>query len=112
MWSLSVGFENGWELLEGFHWLGQGAPPDRAGERPLPSTACLPRLLLQVNGVDLRSASHEEAITALRQTPPKVRLVVFRDETHYRDEENLEIFPIDLQKKVGRGLGLSIVGKR
>ncbi|XP_024421133.2 inaD-like protein isoform X2 [Desmodus rotundus] len=68
--------------------------------------------ILEVNGVDLRSASHEEAITALRQTPPKVRLVVFRDETHYRDEENLEIFPIDLQKKVGRGLGLSIVGKR
>ncbi|XP_045691257.1 inaD-like protein isoform X3 [Phyllostomus hastatus] len=68
--------------------------------------------ILEVNGVDLRSARHEEAITVLRQTPAKVRLVVFRDETHYRDEENLEIFPIDLQKKVGRGLGLSIVGKR
>ncbi|XP_054429987.1 inaD-like protein isoform X2 [Pteronotus mesoamericanus] len=68
--------------------------------------------ILEVNGVDLRSASHEEAITALRQTPSKVRLVVYRDETHYRDEENLETFPVDLQKKVGRGLGLSIVGKR
>jgi InaD-like protein len=68
--------------------------------------------LLQVNGIDLRSSSHEEAITALRQTPQKVRLVVYRDEAHYRDEENLEIFPVDLQKKAGRGLGLSIVGKR
>ncbi|XP_016064139.1 PREDICTED: inaD-like protein [Miniopterus natalensis] len=68
--------------------------------------------ILEVNGVDLRSASHEEAITALRQTPQKVRLVVYRDETHYRDEENLEFFPVDLQKKAGRGLGLSIVGKR
>ncbi|KAM8787816.1 inaD-like protein isoform 2-T4 [Rhynchonycteris naso] len=68
--------------------------------------------ILEVNGVDLRSASHEEAITALRQTPQKVRLVVYRDEAHYRDEENLEIFPVDLQKKAGRGLGLSIVGKR
>nr|KAF6444726.1 PATJ crumbs cell polarity complex component [Molossus molossus] len=68
--------------------------------------------ILEVNGVDLRSASHEEAITALRQTPQKVRLVVYRDETHYRDEENLELFPVDLQKKAGRGLGLSIVGKR
>ncbi|XP_042639268.1 inaD-like protein [Orycteropus afer afer] len=68
--------------------------------------------ILEVNGVDLRSASHEEAITALRQTPQKVRLVVYRDEAHYRDEENLDIFPVDLQKKVGRGLGLSIVGKR
>uniref|UniRef100_A0A8C3YJH6 InaD-like protein n=1 Tax=Catagonus wagneri TaxID=51154 RepID=A0A8C3YJH6_9CETA len=68
--------------------------------------------ILEVNGIDLRCASHEEAITALRQTPQKVRLVVYRDEAHYRDEENLEIFPMDLQKKAGRGLGLSIVGKR
>ncbi|XP_064228489.1 inaD-like protein isoform X6 [Aotus nancymaae] len=68
--------------------------------------------ILEVNGVDLRNSSHEEAITALRQTPQKVRLVVYRDEAHYRDEENLEVFPVDLQKKAGRGLGLSIAGKR
>lgn len=68
--------------------------------------------ILEVNGIDLRNSSHEEAITALRQTPQKVRLVVYRDEAHYRDEENLEVFPVDLQKKAGRGLGLSIVGKR
>uniref|UniRef100_A0A674KEM8 PATJ crumbs cell polarity complex component n=1 Tax=Terrapene triunguis TaxID=2587831 RepID=A0A674KEM8_9SAUR len=68
--------------------------------------------ILEVNGIDLRNASHEEAITALRQTPQKVQLVVYRDEAHYKDEENLEIFYVDLQKKTGRGLGLSIVGKR
>ncbi|ERE83057.1 inaD-like protein [Cricetulus griseus] len=68
--------------------------------------------ILEVNGVDLRSCSHEEAITALRQTPQKVSLVVYRDEAQYRDEENLEVFLVDLQKKTGRGLGLSIVGKR
>uniref|UniRef100_A0A7M4EFX9 PDZ domain-containing protein n=1 Tax=Crocodylus porosus TaxID=8502 RepID=A0A7M4EFX9_CROPO len=68
--------------------------------------------ILEVNGMDLRNASHEEAITALRQTPQKVQLVVYRDEAQYKDEENLEIFYIDLQKKTGRGLGLSIVGKR
>lgn len=68
--------------------------------------------ILEVNGVDLRSCSHEEAITALRQTPQKVRLVVYRDEAQYRDEENLEVFLVGLQKKSGRGLGLSIVGKR
>ncbi|XP_038268893.1 inaD-like protein isoform X3 [Dermochelys coriacea] len=68
--------------------------------------------ILEVNGVDLRNASHEEAIIALRQTPQKVQLVVYRDEAHYKDEENLEIFYVDLQKKIGRGLGLSIVGKR
>ncbi|XP_029474849.1 inaD-like protein isoform X2 [Rhinatrema bivittatum] len=68
--------------------------------------------ILEVNGTDLRNASHEEAITALRQTPQKVRLVVYRDEAQYKDEENLETFLVELQKKTGRGLGLSIVGKR
>ncbi|NWX12719.1 INADL protein, partial [Aegotheles bennettii] len=68
--------------------------------------------ILEVNGIDLRSASHEEAITALRQTPQKVQLVVYRDEAHYKDEENLEVFYVDIQKKTGRGLGLSIAGKR
>ncbi|XP_048802017.1 inaD-like protein isoform X5 [Lagopus muta] len=68
--------------------------------------------ILEVNGIDLRNASHEEAITALRQTPQKVQLVVYRDEAHYKDEENLEIFHVDIQKKTGRGLGLSIAGKR
>ncbi|XP_053733578.1 inaD-like protein isoform X1 [Synchiropus splendidus] len=68
--------------------------------------------ILEVNGVDLRGASHEEAIAALRQTPAKVRLTVLRDEAQYREEENLDVFKVDLQKKSGRGLGLSIVGKR
>ncbi|XP_067893283.1 inaD-like protein isoform X3 [Heterodontus francisci] len=68
--------------------------------------------VLEVNGIDLRNATHEEAITALRQTPQKVRLTVFRDEAQYKDEENLDVIFADLQKKVGRGLGLSIVGKR
>ncbi|KAG8555014.1 hypothetical protein GDO81_017543, partial [Engystomops pustulosus] len=68
--------------------------------------------ILEVNGIDLRNASHEDAITALRQTPQKVQLVVYRDEAQYKDEENLDIFHVELQKKSGRGLGLSIVGKR
>ncbi|XP_069594269.1 inaD-like protein isoform X4 [Ranitomeya imitator] len=68
--------------------------------------------ILEVNGMDLRNASHEDAITALRQTPQKVQLVVYRDEAQYRDEENLDIFHVELHKKTGRGLGLSIVGKR
>uniref|UniRef100_W5MUW8 PATJ crumbs cell polarity complex component n=1 Tax=Lepisosteus oculatus TaxID=7918 RepID=W5MUW8_LEPOC len=68
--------------------------------------------ILEVNGSDLRHASHEDAIAALRQTPPKVRLTVFRDEHQYKDEENLDVFSVELQKRAGRGLGLSIVGKR
>uniref|UniRef100_A0A3P9NAS6 PDZ domain-containing protein n=1 Tax=Poecilia reticulata TaxID=8081 RepID=A0A3P9NAS6_POERE len=68
--------------------------------------------ILEVNGVDLRGASHEEAIAALRQTPAMVRLTVLRDEARFRDEENLDRFRVELQKKSGRGLGFSIVGKR
>ncbi|XP_077082469.1 inaD-like protein isoform X2 [Siphateles boraxobius] len=68
--------------------------------------------ILEVNGVDLRSVAHEDAIAALRQTPSKVRLTVLRDEAQYRDEENLDLFQVELQKRTGRGLGLSIVGKR
>ncbi|XP_016137767.1 inaD-like protein [Sinocyclocheilus grahami] len=68
--------------------------------------------ILEVNGVDLRSVAHEDAIAALRQTPAKVRLTVLRDEAQYRDEENLDMFRVELQKRSGRGLGLSIVGKR
>ncbi|KAG8003297.1 InaD-like protein [Nibea albiflora] len=48
----------------------------------------------------------------MRQTPAKVCLTVLRDEAQYRDEENLDLFKVDLHKKSGRGLGLSIVGKR
>ncbi|XP_078478714.1 LOW QUALITY PROTEIN: multiple PDZ domain protein-like [Lampetra planeri] len=36
--------------------------------------------ILEVNGIDLRCATHEEAIAALRRTPATVRLIVFRDE--------------------------------
>ena len=62
--------------------------------------------------MDLRGAAHEDAIAALRQTPALVQLAVLRDEAQYRDEENLDVFRVELQKKSGRGLGLSIVGKR
>ncbi|XP_071370738.1 inaD-like protein, partial [Centroberyx affinis] len=68
--------------------------------------------ILEVNGVDLRGAAHEDAISALRQTPAQVRLTVLRDEAQYRDEDNLDVFQVELQKRSGRGLGLSIVGKR
>ncbi|KAM9364913.1 inaD-like protein [Pholidichthys leucotaenia] len=68
--------------------------------------------ILEVNGIDLRGASHQEAIAALRQTPTKVHLTVLRDEAQFREVQNLDIFKVELQKKSGRGLGLSIVGKR
>ncbi|XP_010289127.1 PREDICTED: multiple PDZ domain protein [Phaethon lepturus] len=58
------------------------------------------------------SDTHDEAINVLRQTPQKVRLTVYRDEAQYKEEDMYDVLNIELQKKPGKGLGLSIVGKR
>ncbi|XP_018411979.1 PREDICTED: multiple PDZ domain protein [Nanorana parkeri] len=68
--------------------------------------------ILEVNGMDLRNATHDEAINVLRQTPQKVRLSVYRDEAQYKEEDMYDILNVELQKRPGKGLGLSIVGKR
>lgn len=65
-----------------------------------------------MNGIDLRTASHDEAINVLRQTPQRVRLTVFRDEAQYKEEELWDVLSVELQKKPGQSLGLSIVGRR
>ncbi|KFO94148.1 Multiple PDZ domain protein, partial [Buceros rhinoceros silvestris] len=46
------------------------------------------------------------------ETPQKVRLTVYRDEAQYKEEDMYDVLNIELQKKPGKGLGLSIVGKR
>uniref|UniRef100_A0A3Q1IXQ5 Multiple PDZ domain crumbs cell polarity complex component n=1 Tax=Anabas testudineus TaxID=64144 RepID=A0A3Q1IXQ5_ANATE len=68
--------------------------------------------ILEVNGIDLRSASHDEAINVLRQTPQRVRLTVYRDEAQYKEEDLWDSFTVELHKNPGQGLGLSIVGRR
>uniref|UniRef100_A0A665XE55 Multiple PDZ domain crumbs cell polarity complex component n=1 Tax=Echeneis naucrates TaxID=173247 RepID=A0A665XE55_ECHNA len=68
--------------------------------------------ILEVNGIDLRAASHDEAINVLRQTPQRVRLNVYRDEAQYKEEDLWDSFTVELHKKPGQGLGLSIVGRR
>ncbi|XP_051019673.1 multiple PDZ domain protein isoform X2 [Acomys russatus] len=68
--------------------------------------------ILEVNGIDLRKATHDEAINVLRQTPHRVRLTLYRDEAPYKEEDVCDTFTIELQKRPGKGLGLSIVGKR
>ncbi|XP_077981370.1 multiple PDZ domain protein-like [Glandiceps talaboti] len=68
--------------------------------------------ILEVNSEDLREASHDQAINALRQTPAEVELVVFRDETQFKEEEIYDTITVELNKKLGKGLGLSIVGRR
>ncbi|KAM9836431.1 multiple PDZ domain protein [Aulostomus maculatus] len=68
--------------------------------------------ILEVNGIDLRVASHDEAINVLRQTPQRVRLTVYRDEAQYKEEDLWDSFTVELHKRHGQGLGLSIVGRR
>uniref|UniRef100_UPI003AAA223C multiple PDZ domain protein n=1 Tax=Centroberyx gerrardi TaxID=166262 RepID=UPI003AAA223C len=68
--------------------------------------------ILEVNGIDLRAATHDEAINVLRQTPQRVRLSVYRDEAQYKEEDLWDAFTVELHKKPGQGLGLSIVGRR
>lgn len=65
-----------------------------------------------MNGIDLRAASHDEAINVLRQTPQRVRLAVYRDEAQYKEEDLWDSFTVELHKNPGQGLGLSIVGRR
>lgn len=66
----------------------------------------------QVNGTNLREASHDEAINVLRQTPQRVQLVVYRDEAQFKEEDLWDSFTLELHRRPGQGLGLSIVGRR
>ncbi|XP_053394216.1 multiple PDZ domain protein-like isoform X9 [Mercenaria mercenaria] len=68
--------------------------------------------VLEVNHENLREATHDYAIQVLRQTPATVNMVIFRDDTHIKEEDIYDIFTVELLKKPGKGLGLSIVGKR
>uniref|UniRef100_H2YMG8 Multiple PDZ domain crumbs cell polarity complex component n=1 Tax=Ciona savignyi TaxID=51511 RepID=H2YMG8_CIOSA len=71
--------------------------------------------ILSVNNHSLRHATHDEAIEVLRNTPGRVHLTVHRDENRWgsRSESDVyDIYDVQLVKKSGRGLGLSIVGRK
>ncbi|KAL5021229.1 hypothetical protein ScPMuIL_000384 [Solemya velum] len=68
--------------------------------------------VLEVNSMDLREATHDHALQVLRQTPSTVQLLLFRDDNQVREEDIYDIFMVELLKKPGKGLGLTIVGKR
>lgn len=88
---------------------GRGGIP---GLEPAPPSLISHLLPPQVNGIDLREASHDEAINVLRQTPQRVQLVVYRDEAQYKEEDLWDSFTLELLRRPGQGLGLSIVGRR
>lgn len=97
--------------------------------------------ILKVNDFDLTNVTHEEALNALRQTADNVKLLVHRgflcntssitiskDKDNYNnnysgiwkyleansnteDEKIFNILSIDLNKKFGKGLGFSIIGR-
>lgn len=85
---------------------------------------------LQVNGIDLRMATHEEALSVLRLSPQRVRLCVYRQQggplhrhsqeeplacrgqRGYASEDMWDLFTVELQPSSEHGLGFSIVGKR
>ena len=78
--------------------------------------------ILKCNGVDLANATHEQALSALRQTSDCVKLLIHRgfqatpspnttkeppDTTSF-----LNVLSIELNKKFAKGLGFSIIGRR
>ncbi|KAH3892988.1 hypothetical protein DPMN_017125 [Dreissena polymorpha] len=69
-------------------------------------------MFVQVNVENLLEATHHYAIQVVRQTPPTVNMLVFRDDAHVKEEDIYDIFTVELVKKPGKGLGLSIVGKQ
>ncbi|CAF1185501.1 unnamed protein product, partial [Adineta ricciae] len=67
--------------------------------------------ILEVNSIDLRIATHEEAIQALRQSKNIVRMLILRGEV-VNEEDKFDILTVDFMKKAGKGLGFSIIGRR
>ncbi|XP_067003384.2 multiple PDZ domain protein isoform X1 [Anabrus simplex] len=68
--------------------------------------------ILKVNSEDFRNITHTKALAALRQTPAKVKMVVYRDEASAKEEDIYDVLEVELTKKPGKGLGLSIVGRK
>lgn len=71
--------------------------------------------ILEVNNIDLRAATHEQAIQALRQATTVVRILVLRGKMlteMMHEQDKFDIITIDLVKKSGKGLGFSIIGRR
>ncbi|RVE76170.1 hypothetical protein OJAV_G00007590 [Oryzias javanicus] len=67
--------------------------------------------ILEVNGIDLRQATHDEAIAVLRLTTQRVRLCVFRHQEAYREEDLWDVFSLQLSPRPGEGPGFTTVGK-
>ncbi|XP_034044568.1 multiple PDZ domain protein [Thalassophryne amazonica] len=67
--------------------------------------------ILEVNGIDMRQATHDEAIAVLRLTTQRVRLCVFRHKEAYREEDLWDVFSVELKPRPKQELGFTTVGK-
>ncbi|XP_051939382.1 multiple PDZ domain protein isoform X2 [Hippocampus zosterae] len=68
--------------------------------------------IFEVNGIDLRQATHDEAISVLRLTTQRVELHVFRPQAAYKEEDLWDVFSLVLRPHPVKGLGFTTVGKR
>ncbi|RNA29355.1 multiple PDZ domain isoform X3 [Brachionus plicatilis] len=86
--------------------------------------------IIKVNNTDLISATHDQALNALRQTSDCVRLLIHRSFSNneknghtsnseqfesFNNQDNekfMHIITVELNKKFGKGLGFSIIGRR
>jgi len=68
--------------------------------------------IIKVNNIELRNATHDDAIAALKNTEQILELTVLRDLSQFANDDNFEYIDVELEKPIGRGLGLSIVGRR
>ncbi|BFZ16568.1 hypothetical protein BsWGS_19608 [Bradybaena similaris] len=73
---------------------------------------CVGDQVLEVNGEDLTDATHASALQILRQTPSIVKMAVYRDEIRAAEQETLDVFSVELVRRPGKGLGLSIMSKK
>ncbi|KAM8843299.1 multiple PDZ domain protein-like isoform 2-T2 [Synchiropus picturatus] len=67
--------------------------------------------ILEVNGIDLRLATHDEAIGVLRLTTQRVHMRIFRHHEAYREEDLWDVFTLELTANAREGLGFTTVGK-
>ncbi|EEB18543.1 Inactivation-no-after-potential D protein, putative [Pediculus humanus corporis] len=67
--------------------------------------------ILEVNSEDVTKMPHSKVLTVMRQTQAKVKLLVYRDE-NITKENLLQTIDVDLIKKPGKGLGLSVAAKK
>ena len=74
--------------------------------------------ILRVNNIDLKNVTHDEALNILRrQTTEYIQMIVYRNfesinNDVINEEDKFDVFTVDLYKKFGKGLGLSIIGRR